>query len=104
MIGSCLDHCTDRAAMQRTVTVALIVGTLLTLINQGDRIHSGDVDAAVGLRIIANFLIPWCVSSIGYISARRVAEDRGPTPPGAVPSDDVSGRDAESGSRVGSAA
>lgn len=90
--------------MRRTVTVALIVGTLLTLINQGDRILSGDVDRAVGLRIMANFLIPWCVSSIGYISARRAAEDRGPAPSDAAPSGDVGGRDAGSGSRVESAA
>ena len=59
--------------MRRTITVALIVGTLLTLINQGDRIASGDIDASVGLKILANYLIPWCVSSAGYISARRAA-------------------------------
>lgn len=63
--------------MRRTVTVALIVGTLLTLINQGDRMISGDVDLATGLRILANYLIPWCVSSIGYISARRAAPPSG---------------------------
>ncbi len=70
---SCLDHCRDRVAMRRTVTIALIVGTLLTLINQGDVIAAGDVDLAVGLKIAANYLIPWCVSSFGYISARRAA-------------------------------
>ncbi|MGD9573340.1 MAG: nitrate/nitrite transporter NrtS [Thermoleophilia bacterium] len=57
--------------MRRTITVALVVGTLLTIINQGDRIASGDIDAALMLKIAANYLIPWCVSSIGYISARR---------------------------------
>ena len=59
--------------MRRTITVALIVGTLLTLINQGDRIASGDIDAAMGLKVLANFLIPWCVSSVGYVSACRAA-------------------------------
>lgn len=57
--------------MRRTISVALVVGALLTLINQGDRIASGDIDAALILKIAANYLIPWCVSSIGYISARR---------------------------------
>ncbi|MGE0026347.1 MAG: nitrate/nitrite transporter NrtS [Thermoleophilia bacterium] len=57
--------------MRRTITVALIVGTLLTLINQWARLVDGDVDAATAARVAANYLIPWCVSSIGFISARR---------------------------------
>lgn len=63
--------------MRRTITVALIVGTLLTLINQGDRIASGDIDPGLILKMAANYLIPWGVSSVGYISARR-ATARGP--------------------------
>lgn len=59
--------------MRRTITVALVVGTLLTVINQGDRLASGDIDAVLILKIAANYLIPWCVSSVGYISARRAA-------------------------------
>jgi hypothetical protein len=71
---SLADHLRDPAAMRRTVMVALVVGTLLTIINQGDHIASGEVDLAVAATIAANFLIPWCVSSIGYISARRAPE------------------------------
>jgi hypothetical protein len=59
--------------MRRTVTIALIVGTILTLVNQGDHIAAGAVGFAVSLKILANYLIPWCVSSIGYIAARRAA-------------------------------
>jgi hypothetical protein len=70
---SCREHVHDPAAMRRTVTIALIVGTLLTLINQGDHIAAGAVGVAVTLKILANSLIPWCVSSIGYIAARRAA-------------------------------
>jgi hypothetical protein len=62
--------------MRRTITVALVVGTLLTLINQGDRIAAGEVDLAVWMKILANYLIPWCVSSVGYISARRATASR----------------------------
>lgn len=64
--------------MRRTVTVALIVGTLLTLINQGDHLAAGEVDLAVGLKILANYMVPWCVSSIGYISARRAVPGSAP--------------------------
>ena len=63
--------------MRRTLTVALIVGTLLTLINQGDHIAAGALGLAVTLKILANYAIPWCVSSVGYISARRAAPGPG---------------------------
>lgn len=68
---ACLDHCRDAPAMRRTLLIALVVGVLLTAINQGGRILAGDVDAAASLRIAANFFVPFCVSSIGFISARR---------------------------------
>jgi hypothetical protein len=32
-----MDHCRDREAMRRTIAIALVVGTILTLINQGDQ-------------------------------------------------------------------
>jgi len=70
---SCVDHCRDRRAMRRTLMIALIVGTALTLINQGDGLAAGDVDAVMLLRIAANYTVPWIVSSVGYISAARAA-------------------------------
>jgi hypothetical protein len=70
---ACMDHCRDWEAMRRTIAIALVVGTILTLINQGDRIAAGEIDLVVGLKIAANYVVPWCVSSIGYISARRAS-------------------------------
>lgn len=81
--------------MRRTVTVALVVGTLLTLINQGDHLASGEVDLAVGLKILANYMIPWCVSSIGYISARRAAPGPRAEPLGSAPAEGASGGGAD---------
>ncbi len=62
--------------MRRTVTIALVVGTLLTLINLGDRLSAGDVDTLTLGRIAANYAVPWVVSSLGYIAARRTAVTR----------------------------
>lgn len=78
---SAADHVRDPAAMRRTIVVALVVGTLLTLVNQGDRLADGDLGPVVAARVAANYLIPWCVSSVGYISARR-AGDVTTRPPG----------------------
>jgi hypothetical protein len=97
---SCVEHCGDAAAMRRTITVALIVGTLLTLINQGDRIAAGEVDLAVAMKVLANYLIPWCVSSIGYISARRPAAPPVDQPLDAPPAREPEAADRDGPSRV----
>lgn len=47
--------------------VALVVGTILTVVNQGSKLLVGEVDSVVVLRALANYAIPYVVSSIGYI-------------------------------------
>lgn len=51
--------------------IALVVGSLLTAVNQGSVIAAGDAGAATWLRTAANFLIPFTVASIGYLSPFR---------------------------------
>ena len=57
--------------LRRTVQIALIVGTLLSLINQGHLIAAGDASTFTWIRVSANYLIPWVVSSIGFLSGSR---------------------------------
>jgi hypothetical protein len=48
--------------------IALVVGTWLTLVNQGSAIAAGSVPwVKVGL----NVLTPFAVSSVGFLAARR---------------------------------
>jgi len=49
--------------------VALVVGTLLTAVNQGGVLLGGGVDWATVARVAANYAIPYVVSSIGLLSA-----------------------------------
>jgi len=42
---------------------------MLCLVNQGDAILDGRLDATAGMRIIANFLIPFVVSHLGAMSS-----------------------------------
>lgn len=51
--------------------IALVVGTLLTIINQGSVLVSGNADAATALRVAANYAIPYAVSSLGYLAPFR---------------------------------
>lgn len=55
--------------------VAVVVGTVLTAVNQGGVLLGGDVGAATLLRTAANFAIPYCVSSYGALQAVRRPPD-----------------------------
>ncbi len=50
--------------------VAAVVGTVLSAVNQGDVLLAG---AGIGtwVRVGVNYLVPFCVASFGFLSARR---------------------------------
>ena len=51
--------------------VALVVGTLLSIVNQGNVIATGDATAVTAVRVAINYLVPFTVASIGYLSPFR---------------------------------
>jgi hypothetical protein len=56
---------------RRSLWVAAIVGTVLNLINQGDRLLSGQsLDLA---KLALTYIVPYCVSTYGAVSARLYA-------------------------------
>jgi hypothetical protein len=61
------------SSLSRCVPIALFVGTLLSLVNQGVVIAAGGATAATWLRVLFNYLVPFCVSSAGFFSCRRAA-------------------------------
>ena len=60
-----------RATLRRTVPIALAVGTILSLINQAHVVLAGDANFATWGRVAANYVVPLCVSTIGFLSACR---------------------------------
>lgn len=56
----------------RGLKVGVIVGTILVAINQGDMILSGQLDASAAWKIPLTYLVPYCVSTYGGVSAIRV--------------------------------
>ena len=54
--------------------VALVVGTLLSIVNQGSVLMTGEVTASTAIRIAINYLIPFVVSSIGYLAPFRTMQ------------------------------
>ncbi len=55
--------------------VALVVGTLLSLVNQADIVVAGMADGVVAAKVAANYAIPFLTSSVGALLAVR---KRGP--------------------------
>lgn len=54
---------------------AVVVGTILSAANQGAVLVSGDVTAQTWLRILFNYLVPYVVASLGFLSAHRRRND-----------------------------
>ena len=64
-------YCARRENLRRTVRIALVVGVLLTAINQGGVIAAGDATTATWVRCGLNFVVPFLVSNAGLLSGRR---------------------------------
>ncbi|MCR9276776.1 MAG: nitrate/nitrite transporter NrtS [Pseudomonadaceae bacterium] len=57
--------------VRRALRTALLVGTLLMLINHGDALMAGDVDGMRLLRIVLTFLVPYGVATYASVQALR---------------------------------
>jgi hypothetical protein len=58
--------------LRRSFITALIVGTLLTTINQGDHLLHGELTAGTVLKIALTYCVPFGVSTSGALGAARV--------------------------------
>ena len=60
--------CVSDGVPKRSFIVALIVGTILNLINQGDVLFGGGrLDVA---KLLLTFAVPYCVATYGAVSYR----------------------------------
>ena len=61
-----------RPLLQRSLLISLVVGTLLTAINQGNLIIQGEIAASLAWKVPLTYLVPYCVATTGAIlNARR---------------------------------
>jgi hypothetical protein len=66
-----LAFCLERRNLKRTIRIAVVVGILLTLINQGSVIADGQATFATWIRCTLNFIVPFLVSNAGLLSGRH---------------------------------
>ncbi|WP_435198493.1 nitrate/nitrite transporter NrtS [Janibacter sp. GS2] len=61
--------------VRTALPVALVVGTLLSVVNQGATIADSGLTPDVGMRVGFNYAVPFVVSSIGFLGAGRRRPD-----------------------------
>jgi hypothetical protein len=61
-------YCFSEGVPKRSFTVALIVGTILNLINQGDAVL-GAANLNV-TKLLLTYVVPYCVATYGAVSYR----------------------------------
>lgn len=71
VVREAVGFCLQRGNLRRTIRIALVVGVVLTAINQGTVIADGHATTATWLRCALNFVVPFLVSNAGLLSARR---------------------------------
>ena len=67
----------DRAILRRSVVTCLLVGTLLTFINQGDRLLRGEFDSTMAWKIGLTFLVPFLVATVSGAAVIRSRANSG---------------------------
>ena len=61
-----------RPLVLRSLLICLVVGTLLTAINQGNHIVQGDFPIDLAWKVPLTYLVPYCVATLGAVlNARR---------------------------------
>jgi len=70
---------TERGTVATSIRVALLVGSILALINYGDRIFlRWDMHAIDWVKIAITYCVPYCVATYGAVRyAVRKAKDKG---------------------------
>jgi hypothetical protein len=63
--------CRHRPNLRRVAVITAVVGTLLTGINEGTTLAAGHLGPLVWVRIVLDYLIPACVSTLGVLAGSR---------------------------------
>jgi hypothetical protein len=76
-LGAVLNYCLRRTQLRVTLSLALLVGIVLSVINQGDMIFSGhDGVLAICLTCAPNFVVPFLAINAALLIASRLGRPR----------------------------
>ena len=66
-----------RAVVKRALITALIVGTIITVINQGNVLLSHGFSREIVLKMCLSYCVPFCVSTSGALGMARIERPAG---------------------------
>ncbi len=69
-IAETLGYLARPAHLRRTACIALVVGIVLSTINQLTVIAAGHANTATWVRCALNFVVPFIVSNLGLLTGR----------------------------------
>ena len=61
----------EASVRKRALKVAMLVGSILAVINHGDALLSGDASTTVWIKIVLTFVVPYCVATFASVQAIR---------------------------------
>ena len=76
-VREALRICLRKEHLRSTIKIALIVGTILFLINQADVVLRGNATAATWLKVGLSYCVPFVVSNLGLLAGKRAEVKRG---------------------------
>jgi hypothetical protein len=70
-VRDALRICLEPQHLRRTLTIAIVVGTILTAINHGDVILRGEATSTTIAKAALNYVVPFVVSNLGLLAGAR---------------------------------
>ncbi len=67
--------------LRRSLRIALVVGTVLALINHGDQLLQGQATAGTGLKMLLTYAVPFTVATWSAILNGRLSREPGAPKP-----------------------
>ncbi len=64
-------YCLERDTLRRSVKTALVVGSILALINHGQQFLSGQFSASWLIPMLVTYFVPFSVATYGQVQAKR---------------------------------
>ncbi len=75
-LGSILEYCVERDTLVRSIKTALVVGTILALINHGQQMLAGRVSLDWVIPVVLTYLVPFAVATYGQMQGKRQRDGR----------------------------
>ena len=66
----------ERDTIVRSLKAALVIGTLLGLINHGQALVSGHFSRSELVPLLTTYLVPFCVTTYGQVQGKRQRDRR----------------------------